>query len=232
MGFIYKRFKKIMDITKDMSEEVSFLEGLETLKKCPKLKFDESVDISIKLGIDVKKSDQQVRGSVILPNGTGKKVIVLALVKQDKVDEAISAGADYAGSDEYIEKIKQGWFDFDTIVVTPDMMRDISKLGKILGPKGLMPSPKLGTITDNIENIVKQIKKGRIDFKVDKAGVVNNIIGKLSFSSEALYDNAKELIKAIQRARPATCKGSYMQNFFISSTMGPGIKINLSNFFS
>lgn len=203
-------------------------EAIEILKKAPAVKFDQSVDLALKTGIDTQKSDQQVRGVVSLPNGTGKKLIVLVFAKGDKMKEALDAGADYAGHDELFEKVKGGWTDFDAIVATPDMMREVGKLGKVLGPRGLMPTPKAGTVTNDIAAAVREIKAGRIEFKADKFGVISNAIGKLSFSKEKLIENVKAFLSAALKAKPPTAKGHYLVSLSISSTMGPGLKLDMS----
>ncbi len=203
-------------------------EAIDILKKAPPVKFDQSVDLALKTGIDAQKSDQQVRGVVSLPNGTGKKLRVLVFAKGDKMKEALDAGAAYAGHDELFEKVKGGWTDFDAVIATPDMMREVGKLGKVLGPRGLMPTPKAGTVTNDIANAVREIQAGRIEFKTDKFGVVNSAIGKLSFSKEKLIENAKAFISAIAKSRPATAKGYFLVSLAISSTMGPGLKIDMS----
>jgi len=222
-----KRIKKILEVVKDTSKQYTFEEAMEVLKTCPKLKFDESVEISLKLGVDPKKSDQLVRGVVSLPNGTGKKIRVLVFAKDDKVKDALSAGADYAGSDEFIEKVKNGWVDFDAVVATPDMMREVGKLGKVLGPRGLMPTPKAGNVTNDVTKAVQEIKAGKVEYKVDKNGVINNMIGKLSFDSQKLIENCKTLLNAIVKSKPSSSKGEYLKNLTLSSTMGPGLKIDL-----
>lgn len=202
-------------------------EAIDILKKAPPVKFDQSVDLALKTGIDIQKSDQQVRGIASLPNGTGKKLRCLVFAKGEKVKEALDAGAAYAGHDELLEKVKGGWTDFDVVVATPDMMRDVGKLGKVLGPRGLMPTPKAGTVTNDIATAVREIQAGRIEFKTDKYGVISNAIGKLSFSKEKLIQNAKEFCSAIRKARPQMAKEPYLVSLTISSTMGPGLKIDM-----
>ncbi|MFH0930724.1 MAG: 50S ribosomal protein L1 [Candidatus Zixiibacteriota bacterium] len=223
-----KRSKKYRKATEqlDSSKEYALNEGIKFVKENAFAKFDESIELSIRLGVDPKYSDQIVRGNVVLPFGTGKKVRVLVLTKGEKEKEAKEAGADFVGSDEYIEKINSGWADVDAIVATPDMMSTIGKLGKILGPKGLMPNPKSGTVTFDVAKAVKELKAGRVEFRVDKAGNVGAAIGKASFSAENLYDNAKMLLDAIIRAKPASAKGQYLKNITLSSTMGIGVKLN------
>lgn len=222
-----KRNREIATLV-DKHKVYKIEEAIDILKKALPVKFDQSVDLALKTGVDTQKSDQQVRGIVSLPNGTGKKLRVLVIAKGDKVKEALDAGADYAGHDDLVEKIKEGWTDFDAVIATPDMMRDVGKLGKVLGPRNLMPSPKAGTVTTDIASAVREVKAGRIEFKTDKFGVISNGIGKLSFSKEKLIENAKVFVSAIAKARPATTKGHYLVSLAISSTMGPGLKIEMS----
>ncbi|OGN60607.1 MAG: 50S ribosomal protein L1 [Chlamydiae bacterium RIFCSPHIGHO2_12_FULL_27_8] len=224
-----KRIKKIKELTKDIKAESTLEEAVKTLKNMPKLKFDESIDLSIKLGVDVKKNDQQVRGTITLPHGTGKKVRILVLAPEDKAKEALKAGADFAGSSEYIDKINNGWTDFDALIATPDMMREVGKLGKVLGPRGLMPSPKAGTVTPDVTKAINELKTGKIEFKVDKQGVINIIVGKLSFEIKNLIENIKTLVDAINKVKPASSKGVFLRNVVVSSTMGPGIKIDINS---
>jgi large subunit ribosomal protein L1 len=220
-----KKYRKVKENI-DSSKEYTLNEGIKFVKESAFAKFDESVELSFRLGVDPKYSDQIVRGSVVLPFGTGKKVRVLVLTKGEKEKEAKEAGADFVGSDEYIEKISSGWADVDAIVATPDMMGAIGKLGKILGPKGLMPNPKSGTVTFDVAKAVKELKAGKVEFRVDKAGNVGAAIGKVSFSADNLYDNAKMLLDAVIRSKPASAKGQYLKNITLSSTMGIGIKLN------
>jgi large subunit ribosomal protein L1 len=223
------RSKRIREIAK-MVEPLklySIDEAIAILKRCPIVKFDQTIEVALRMGVDPRKSDQNVRGTVSLPNGTGKKTVVVAIVKGDKVDEALKAGADYAGHEELLEKIQAGWTDFDSLVATPDMMREVGKLGKVLGPRGLMPTPKAGTVAADIAKAVQEIKAGKIEFKLDKHGVIASGVGKLSFSEDKLKENIITLLNAIQRAKPAGAKGHYMKSAFMSSTMGPGIKIDL-----
>lgn len=222
-----KRFSEIGKLV-DSQKQYSLEEAIEVLKKCPPVKFDQSVDVSLKSGIDIRKSDQQVRGTVSLPHGIGKKVVVVVLARGDKIKEAEKAGADFAGSDELIEKIKGGWTDFDAMIATPDMMREVGKLGKVLGPRGLMPTPKAGTVTNDIGKTVLEVKAGKVEFKSDKNGVVNNLIGKLSFEKDKLKDNILAFIAAVTRARPSTAKGEFVRSLTLSSTMGPGLKIDVA----
>lgn len=201
-------------------------EACQLIKKTTKAKFDETVEISLKLGINPKQTDQNVKGTVVLPHGTGKTKKVLVLAKGDKLKEAEAAGADYVGEQELINKISGGWIDFDIIVATPDMMKDLSKLGRILGPRGLMPSPKLGTATFDVGNAVKEIKAGKIEFKADSYGIVHAGIGKVSFLEEKLKDNILSLIKTVIKLKPSAAKGQYLRSISISSSMGDGIKLD------
>jgi len=210
------------------NKSYTLLEAIDTLKACPPVKFDQSVDIAVKLGIDSKKSDQNVRGTVPLPSGTGKKMTVVVLARGDKVNEATQSGADFVGNDDLIEKITAGWTDFDALIATPDMMREVGKLGKVLGPRGLMPTPKAGTVTTDVAKAVKEIRAGKIEFKTDSYGVVNCAVGKLSFAHPSLIDNIRALITALHRAKPSTARGQYFESLYLSSTMGPGLRIDLS----
>jgi len=213
----------------DRNQAYAIEEGVGILKSGQAAKFDETVDIAIKLGVDPKKADQMVRGTVSLPHGTGKKVRVLVLAKAPKDKEALDAGADMAGLEEYIEKIEKGWSDVDAVVATPDVMKDVGKLGKFLGRKGLMPNPKTGTVTFEVADAVKQLKAGRIEFRVDKFGNVHSTVGKMSFSEEQLSGNIKTLLDKIIRMKPASVKGQYLRGVTISSTMGPGIRLDRAN---
>ena len=201
-------------------------EAVEAVKKAAFAKFDESVDLALRLGIDPKRSDQMVRGTTSLPHGTGKKVRVLVFAKGEKELEARQAGADYVGSDDLMEKIKGGWMDFDCAIATPDLMAAVGKLGKVLGPRGLMPNPKTGTVTFEVGKAVADIRKGRVEFKVEKAGIVHVPVGKVSFDLAKLYDNASAIIESVIKAKPASCKGRYLKSATISSTMGPGVKLD------
>jgi large subunit ribosomal protein L1 len=222
-----KRSREIAKFV-DTQKVYKLEEAITILQKCPPVKFDQSVDVALKTGIDLQKSDQQVRGVVSLPNGTGKKSVIVVFAKGDKVKEALEAGADFAGTEELFEKVKGGWTDFDAVISTPEMMRDVGKLGKILGPRGLMPTPKAGTVTNDIATAVREIKAGRIEFKNDKHGVVSNAIGKLSFSSDKLVENIRTYVAAVSKAKPAGTKGHYMVSLALSSTMGPGLKVDMS----
>ena len=201
-------------------------EAVEVVKKTATAKFDETVDVAVRLGVNPKYADQQVRGAVVLPHGTGKTKKVLVFAKGDKVAEAQAAGADYVGSDEYVAKIKEGWFDFDVCVTTPDMMGLVGRLGKLLGPKGLMPTPKTGTVTMDVAKAVKDIKAGKVEYRVDKTAIIHCPIGKASFGQEKLFDNFNTLMEAIIKAKPAASKGTYLRSITLASTMGPGIKVN------
>ncbi len=203
-------------------------DAIKLVRETATARFDETVELSCKLGVDPKKADQMVRGTTVLPFGTGRKVRVLVLTKGEKVAEAKEAGADMVGADEYIEKIKGGWTDIDAIVATPDMMGSVGRLGKLLGPKGLMPNPKSGTVTQNVAKAVKDLKAGKIEYRVDKTGNVHCGVGKLSFSDDQLLGNAKAFLSAIVRAKPTTAKGTYIKRATICSTMGPGITLDTS----
>ena len=221
--------KKYVDSAKliDKSMQYEVADAMDLVVKSAKAKFDETVEIHIKLGVDSRHADQQVRGAIVLPNGTGKTRKVLVFAKDAKLDEAKAAGADYAGGMDLVEKItKENWFDFDVVVATPDMMGVVGRLGKVLGPKGLMPSPKAGTVTPNVEAAVKEIKAGKIEYRLDKTNIIHCPIGKASFGAEKLAENFKTLMGAILKARPAAAKGQYVRSCVVASTMGPGIKIN------
>ncbi len=207
----------------------SIEEAIRIVKESSYAKFDETVDLALNLGVDPKKSDQMVRGSVKLPHGTGKKVRVLVFAKGEKEKEAVDAGADIVGAEDIVEKISKGWLDFDKAVATPDMMGLVGKLGKILGPRGLMPNPKLGTVTFDITRAVKEIKAGKVEYKAEKAGIVHVSIGKVSFDNQKLLDNAKAVVDSIVKAKPATSKGKYLKKIYVSSTMGPGVTIDIAS---
>lgn len=226
MGRPSKRLREIAK-TLDVQKTYSVKEAIDILKTCPTVKFNQTVEVSLKLGVDPRRSDQGVRGTVSLPNGTGKTMKILVFAKGDKVKEALAAGADYAGHEELFEKVNGGWTDFDAVIATPDMMRDVGKLGKVLGPRGLMPTPKAGTVTTDIAKAVQELKGGKIEFKLDRHGVINNGVGKLSFDADKLVQNIQVFLTAIQRAKPASAKGHYLKSLVISSTMGPGLKIDL-----
>ena len=204
-------------------------EAAQLVKEITFTKFDASVDIDVRLGVDPRKANQMVRGVVTLPHGTGKDIRVLVLCTPDKVEEAKAAGADYVGLDEYIEKLKSGWTDIDIIITMPAIMGKIGALGRILGPRGLMPNPKSGTVTMEIGKAVKEVKQGKIDFKVDKFGIVHTSIGKVNFEAEKIMDNAREFMATIQKLKPTSAKGTYVKSVFLSSTMSPGIKLDLKS---
>jgi len=215
----YDEAIKMIEHLKEYSPE----EGVKLIQETAKASFDETVDIAMRLGVDPRHADQNVRGTVSLPNGTGKTVRIMVLTKGENVEKAKSAGADYAGLEEYIEKIQKGWIDFDVVVASPDVMSLVGRLGKILGTRGLMPNPKSGTVTPNVEMAVKEIKAGKIDFRVDKTGIVHSRIGKVSFGEEKLLENLIVFINTVIKMRPASTKGTYLRSISISSTMGPGI---------
>ncbi|MCX8026900.1 MAG: 50S ribosomal protein L1 [Thermodesulfovibrionales bacterium] len=212
----------------DLLKEYSIQDAIDLLKANAFAKFDETVDVAINLGVDPRKSDQMVRGTVVLPYGTGKPVRVLVFAKGEKEKEAREAGADYVGAEDMVEKIQKGWLEFDKAVATPDVMGMVGKLGKILGPRGLMPNPKLGTVTFDIAKAVQEIKAGKVEFKVEKAGILHIPVGKISFEKDKLVENLMAILKAVVRAKPQTSKGRYLKRLTISSTQGPGLKIDLS----
>lgn len=218
--------KRTKNIKIDADKEYSLAEAVKTLKEVSKVKFDESLDCAIRLGVDPRHADQMVRGTVSLPHGTGKSVKVLVIAKGNLAEDALKAGAEFAGYEEYIEKIKGGWADIDVIIATPDTMAEVGKLGRVLGPKGLMPNPKSGTVTTDVAKAVKEVKAGKIEFRVEKAGIVHTTLGKLSFTEDQLVDNAKAFLQTIVKLKPSSAKGTYVKSLYLSSTMGPGIKIN------
>lgn len=222
-----KRYKEAVKLV-DKNKAYSIDEAIDILQSMPKLKFDASLNLSCKLGVDPKQSEQMVRGAVVLPHGTGKTMRVLVFCEPEKESEAKEAGADYIGSEEIVDKIlKEGWVDFDCCIATPSMMRTVSKLGKFLGPRGLMPSPKTGTVTMNISFAVKESKRGKIDFRMDKLGCVNIALGKLSFAKEALVENVRIFIEALNGCRPAVVKGDFIKSIYLSNTMSPSVKVAL-----
>jgi len=225
MGFVSKKYKQAIEMY-DTTKSYQLDEALDILMKLPKAKFDETVEVAVNLGVDPRHSDQMVRGSVTLPHGTGKPVRVLVFAKGEKEKEALEAGADYVGAEDLVEKIQQGWLEFDKAVATPDIMGLVGKLGKILGPRGLMPNPKVGTVTFDVAKAVKELKAGKIEFKVDKAGIVHAPIGKVSFGKEKLKENFMALLDMIIKLKPASSKGIYLKKCAICSTMGPGIKLD------
>ena len=227
-----KRGKKYVEAAKlvDSSKSYSALEALELACKTSTAKFDASVDVAFRLNIDPRKAEQNIRGAIVLPNGTGKTRKVLVIARGAKAQEATEAGADYVGEAEMINKINQGWFDFDVIVATPDMMGQLGKLGRVLGPKGLMPNPKTGTVTTDVAKAVNDIKAGRVEYRTDTFGNIHGIIGKASFTEEKLCENLDSFVSTIIKLKPSTVKGDFVKNISISSTMGPGIKISLNSF--
>jgi large subunit ribosomal protein L1 len=222
--------KKLLTVKEniDRNREYPLEEAVGLIRKSSFAGFDETVDLAVNLGVDPRKSDQMVRGSVQLPHGTGKKLRVLVFAKGEKEKEAGEAGADFVGAEDLIEKIKGGWLDFDKAVATPDMMGMVGKIGKILGPRGMMPNPKLGTVTFDIAKAVKEIKAGKVEYRVEKAGIVHMPVGKVSFSEDALLENVKAAVDSIQKAKPSASKGKYLKKLSISSTIGAGIKIDIA----
>ncbi len=227
-----KHGKKYLEALKKVDQNKIYepQEALELVKEISVAKFDETVEVAFRLGIDTKKADQQVRGAVVLPHGTGKTKRVLVFAKGDKAKEAEAAGADYVGDEETINKVSQGWLDFDVVVATPDMMGQVGRLGRILGPKGLMPNPKTGTVTFEVEKAVKEIKAGKIEYRADKAGNIHAAIGKVSFTTDQLLENLQVLADTLLKAKPAAAKGTYMKSVTVSSTMGPGVTVNSQQF--
>jgi large subunit ribosomal protein L1 len=210
----------------DRNKRYTLEEGIQLVRETAYAKFDEGVDVAIRLGVDPKKPDQMVRGTVVLPHGTGKTVRVLVFAKGPKEKEARDAGADHVGAEDMVEKIQGGWLEFDKAIATPDMMGQVSKLGKILGPRGLMPNPKVGTVTFDLEKAIREIKAGKVEFRVEKSGIVHVPVGKVSFGGDRLIDNIKSLMDTILRIKPPTSKGIYLRSITLASTMGPGIKID------
>ncbi len=225
-GKKYQDSAKLVDRLKLYDPE----EAVTLVKQTAKTKFDETIEISVRLGVDPRHADQQVRGAVVLPNGTGKTVRVLVICKADRAAEAAEAGADYVGAEDMIAKIQGGWFDFDVCVATPDMMGLVGRLGRVLGPKGLMPNPKSGTVTTDLTRALKEIKAGKVEYRVDKTAIIHCPLGKASFTDTALVENLRALMEAIIKAKPAAAKGTYIKSAVISSTMGPGIKLNSLKF--
>ncbi|MHB8906458.1 MAG: 50S ribosomal protein L1 [Melioribacteraceae bacterium] len=219
--------KRIKAINKniDKEKEYSVEEAIKLLKDNSKVKFTETLNCAIRLGVDPRHADQMVRGTVSLPHGTGKKVSVLVIARGAQAEEALKAGADYAGFEEYLEKIKGGWAEVDVIIATPDSMGELGKLGRVLGPKGLMPNPKSGTVTQDVAKAVNEVKAGKIEFRVEKAGIVHTALGKLDFSVEQLSENTRAFLKTIVKMKPSSAKGHYVKSLFLSSTMGPGLRI-------
>jgi large subunit ribosomal protein L1 len=224
-----KRGKKYTEAAKayDKSKQYDVAEAVSIVKKSAKAKFDETIDAHLRMGLDGRHADQQIRGAVVLPHGTGKTVKVLVFAKGAKLDEATAAGADYVGGDELVPKIQnEGWIDFDVVVATPDMMGVVGRLGRVLGPKGLMPNPKAGTVTMDVTKAVKEIKAGKIEYRLDKQNIIHVPVGKASFTEEQLADNFQALMAAINKAKPASAKGQYIKSATITPTMGPGVKLN------
>jgi len=225
-GKKYSDSLKMIDRTKQYDPE----EAIALVKQTAKAKFDETIEISVRLGVDPRHADQQVRGAVVLPNGTGKTVRVLAFVKENRIEEAKAAGADLIADDEIIKKIQGGWFEFDACVATPDMMGVVGRLGRVLGPKGLMPNPKSGSVSPDINRMISDIKAGKVEYRVDKTAIIHCPIGKASFEADKLTENLRTLMEAIIKAKPAAAKGAYIKSAVLSSTMGPGIKLNSLKF--
>ena len=222
-----KKYKGAVEQIKD-GKTYSLEEGVKLLRSVAYAKFDETVDLAVRLGIDPRHSDQQVRGVVVLPHGTGKKVKIAVFVKGEKSREAQEAGADYVGGEDLIKKIQGGWLEFDAAIATPDMMREVGKLGKILGPRGLMPNPKAGTVTFELARAIQELRAGKIEFRVDRTGIIHSAVGKMSFTDEYLVENVRTLLDALQHARPSGAKGQFMRSITLSSTMSPGIRIEYS----
>jgi len=218
----YNALAKKLDVKKEYSIE----DAVKLLKQSATAKFDESIDVAVRLGVDPRHADQVVRGTVALPHGTGKSVRVLVITKAAKENEARDAGADHVGFEEYLKKINEGWFDFDVIIATPDVMGDLGKLGKVLGPRGLMPNPKSGTVTMEVGKAVKEVRAGKIEFRVDKTGILHVNVGKTSFDEKKIYDNVKAFIDTVVRLKPPSAKGTYLKSITLSSTMGPGIPVD------
>jgi large subunit ribosomal protein L1 len=223
-----KRGKKYLQSKEKIQDEKLFplKDAVNTLKETAYVKFDETVDVAIRLGVDPRKADQMVRGSVLLPNGLGKKVKILVFAKGEKEKEAREAGADYVGAEDFIEKISGGWVEFDKVVATPDLMGMVSKIGKILGPRGLMPNPKVGTVTFNLRETIEELQKGKVEFRTDKGGIVHVPVGKVSFDPQKIYENILAVIETVIKLKPSSSKGVYLRNIVLSSTMGLGIKVD------
>ncbi|MGH2319677.1 50S ribosomal protein L1 [Planococcus sp. SE5232] len=223
-----KTGKKLQEAAKliDRSKQYEAKEAIELAKKASTVNFDATVEVAFRLGIDTRKNDQQIRGAVVLPNGTGKTQSVLVFAKGEKLKEAEAAGADFVGDAEYIEKIQKGWFDFDVIVATPDMMGEVGKLGRVLGPKGLMPNPKTGTVTFDVTKAVQEIKAGKVEYRADKTGIIHAPIGKVSFDDSKLAENLEAIYDVVQKAKPASAKGTYIKSLNVTTTMGPAVKVD------
>ncbi len=229
MGRVGKRFKKAKGFLVE-AKAYKLEEAIPLIKKMATAKFDETVEIAMRLGVDPKHADQMVRGTVVLPHGLGKSKKVCVIASGEKTKEAEQAGAEVVGGEELVAKIQEGWLEFDALIATPDMMKSVGKLGKVLGPKGLMPNPKTGTVTFDLGQAVKEIKAGKVEFRVDKTAIIHTPVGKASFSAEKLTDNARTLIDSVVKARPAAAKGKYVKSIYISSTMGPGVPLDLVAF--
>ena len=227
MAKLGKKYQEVAKLV-DSSKKYSLVEAVELAKQTSTTKFDATVELVFRLNLDSRKAEQNLRGAIVLPHGTGKTRKVLVLTKGPKAKEAQEAGADYVGDAEYLDKIKGGWFEFDIIVATPDMMGELGKLGKILGPKGLMPNPKTGTVTMDVKKAVEEIKAGKVEYRVDKAGNIATIVGKASFDAEKLVENIKVINNVLMKAKPSTVKGVYMNNLTITTTMGPSIKVDVN----
>lgn len=225
-----KTGKKLQDAAKliDRSKQYEAKEAIELAKKASTVNFDATVEVAFRLGIDTRKNDQQIRGAVVLPNGTGKTQSVLVFAKGEKLKEAEAAGADFVGDAEYIQKIQQGWFDFDVIVATPDMMGEVGKLGRVLGPKGLMPNPKTGTVTFDVTKAVQEIKAGKVEYRADKTGIIHAPIGKVSFDDSKLAENLEAIYDVVLKAKPSSAKGTYIKSLNVTTTMGPAVKVDPS----
>lgn len=226
MAKVSKRFKAAKEQI-DRSKTYTIEEAVDLAKKASSAKFDETVEVSFNLNVDPRHADQQIRGAMVLPHGTGKSQTVAVVAEGDKAREAQEAGADFVGSDDLLEKIQGGWFGFDVLIATPNMMGKLGKLGRLLGPKGLMPNPKTGTVTMDVANAVNEVKKGKITYRVDKEGNINCLIGKVSFDNDKLVENFRALYEVIRKARPSKVKGTYMKNLVLSTTMGPGIHVEI-----
>ncbi len=226
MKKVAKKYAQAVSMVEQKAYDIN--SGLDTLLSLPKAKFDESVELHVRLGVDGKNADQQVRGVCVLPHGTGKNVRILVIAKGDKADEAVKAGADYVGAEEIVAKIQGGWLDFDVCITTPDMMGVVGRVARVLGPKGLMPNPKSGTVTMDVVKAITDAKAGKVEYRLDKTNNVHVILGKVSFGKEKLIDNFNTVIEALIKAKPAAAKGQYFKNVTIASTMGPGLKINVT----
>ena len=228
MGRVGKRFKKAKSLVEVKPYKLE--EAMPLIKKMATAKFDETVEVAMRLGVDPKHADQMVRGTIVLPHGLGKSKKVCVIASGEKVKEAEQAGAEHVGGDDLVAKIQEGWLDFDALIATPDMMKSVGKLGKVLGPKGLMPNPKTGTVTFDLAKAVQEIKAGKVEFRVDKTAIIHTPVGKASFSAEKLIENARTLIDSVVKAKPAAAKGKYVRSISISSTMGPGVSLDLVAF--